>query len=189
MSPLITTRAGASANAYGWGALAGSSTAFESIASASGTGSSGTITFSSIPSTFKHLQLRIMVLATSGDCGIRFNGDSATNYARHVMRGNGSTAAGFEATSQDVLANLFPGGISATLPSVAIIDILDYASTTKKKTARILSGQDYNGSGYMEPCSGLWTSTSAITSISIINSANNWNTSTRTALYGIKESA
>jgi hypothetical protein len=189
VSPVISTRGGVSAGAYGWGAASAVSTAFESIASASGTGSSGTITFSSIPSTFKHLQLRIMVLATSGDCGIRVNGDSGTNYARHVIRGDGSSVSSFGQTSYDFAANLFPGGISATLPSVAIIDILDYASTTKNKTFRILSGQDYNSSGYLEPCSALWLNTAAITSISVINSANNWNTSTRTALYGIKESA
>jgi len=34
-------------------------TSYESIASATGTGSSNTITLSSIPSTYKHLQLRI----------------------------------------------------------------------------------------------------------------------------------
>ena len=163
---------------------------FESIASGNGTGSSGTITLSSIPSTFKHLQLRILVAATSGDCGIRVNSDSGNNYARHVLRGSGSgSGSAFGVASTDVAANLFPGGVFTT-PSVAIIDILDYASTSKYKTFRIFSGQDYaTSSGYLEIDSGLWMNTAAITSISVINVGTSWNTNTRVSLYGIKESA
>ena len=40
---------------------------YESIASATGTGSSGTITFSSIPSTYQSLQLRVSCINTTGD--------------------------------------------------------------------------------------------------------------------------
>ena len=160
---------------------------FESIATGIGTGSSGTITLSSIPSTFKHLQLRIHVAATAGDCGIRVNSDSGNNYARHVLRGSGSgSGSSFGVASTDVAANLFPGGVQTT-PSVAIIDILDYCSTTKYKTFRILSGQENNSSGYLEVNSGLWMNTAAINSISVINAAASWNTNTTVALYGMKE--
>lgn len=161
---------------------------FESISSASGTGSSGTITLSSIPSTFKHLQLRIAVFASAGSCSIRVNGDSGSNYARHVLRGTGSAATSFGVASTTEAASLFPGGISSTYADVAIIDILDYGSTSKYKTFRILSGQDFGtSSGYLEMTSGLWMSTSAITSISVINASQNWTTNTKVSLYGIKE--
>jgi len=161
---------------------------FESISSASGTGSSGTITLSSIPSTFKHLQLRIAVFASAGSCVIRVNGDSGSNYARHVLRGNGSAASAFGVASTTEAASLFPGGISSTYADVAIIDILNYGSTSAYKTFRIFSGQDFNtSSGYLEMTSGLWMSTSAINSISVINASQNWTTDTRVSLYGIKE--
>jgi hypothetical protein len=161
---------------------------YESIATANITGSSKVITISSIPTTFKHLQLRIAMLATSGDCGITVNGDTAANYARHVLRGDGSTVSSFGVASTNVTANLFPGGISNTYPSVAIIDILDYGSTSKYKTFRIFSGQDFNGSGYLEPCSGLWMNTAAINSITVTTAgAANWSATSRVALYGIKE--
>ena len=189
MSPILSARGGLSANAYGWGALTGGGTSFESISSADGTGSSGTITLSSIPATYKHLQLRISMVATSGDCGLRVNSDSGTNYARHIIRGSGSAASAFGVASTDVAANLFPGGITGSYASVAVIDILDYASTSKYKTFRIFSGQRYTGSGYLEICSGLWMNTNAITSISLVNATTNWGTSTRVSLYGIKESA
>jgi hypothetical protein len=186
--PLLTSRANASARGYGFGAGAASLSSFESISSAVGTGSSGTITLSSIPSTFKHLQLRIHVAATAGDCAIRVNSDSGNNYARHVVRGSGSgSGSTFGVASTDVAANLFPGGISTT-PSVATIDIVEYASTSKYKTFRILSGQENNSSGYLEVSSGLWMNTNAITSISVINNAANWNTNTTVCLYGMKES-
>ena len=44
---------------------------FESIATVSGTGSSGTITFSSIPATYKHLQIRY--IGKTNDVKFRFN--------------------------------------------------------------------------------------------------------------------
>jgi hypothetical protein len=187
--PILSTRAGASATGYGWGALSGSTTSFESISSAVGTGSSGTITLSSIPGTYKHLQLRIVVAASSGDCGIRVNGAAGTSYARHVMRGSGSgTGSAFGVASTDVAANLFPGGISTT-PASAIIDIMDYANAQKFKTFRIISAQENNTSGYVEVCSGLYISGSAITSISVINVGASWNTNTFVSLYGIKGAA
>ena len=61
---------------------------YESIASATGTGSSKTITFSSIPSTYASLQIRINGFTSSSDnWNIRINGDSGTNYTTHYIVG------------------------------------------------------------------------------------------------------
>ena len=69
---------------------------------------------------------------------------------------------------------------------VNVIDILDYANTNKYKTLRVLTGIDVNGSGgYVQLSSGLWQSSSAITSITLTNSTN-YTTATQFALYGIK---
>ena len=69
-------------------------TSFESIASASGTGSSGTITFSSIPSTYKSLQIRIFAQSNAGTAArslyIQTNNDTGSNYVRHDLTGDGS---------------------------------------------------------------------------------------------------
>jgi hypothetical protein len=69
--------------------------------------------------------------------------------------------------------------------AVYIIDILDYASTSKAKTARVFSGRDQKGSGEVELRSGLWTSTAAINRIDIVIGGSFTTTSTF-ALYGIK---
>lgn len=162
---------------------------YESIATATGTGSSGTITFSSIPSTFKHLQIRIHQVTASGtnDINMTFNNDSAANYAVHYLYGNGTTAS---ATGFTGMSFIKAAGINqaatTTIANGSIIDILDYASTSKNKTARIFEGIDKNGSGSVSVDSGLWLSTSAINRIDLTSSSN-YATSTRIALYGIKE--
>jgi predicted patatin/cPLA2 family phospholipase len=74
-------------------------------------------------------------------------------------------------------ANIFGAGV---------IDILDYANTNKYKTVRALSGHDNNGSGYVNFESGLWMSTSAITSIKLFTAGNVYAQYTQFALYGIK---
>ena len=83
MSPILSARGGMSAGAYGWGAASGAGTSFESIATATGTGSSGTITFSSIPSTFKHLQIRGISRNSANSIGalMQYNSDTGSNYA------------------------------------------------------------------------------------------------------------
>jgi hypothetical protein len=167
---------------------------YESIATANGTGSSGTITFSSIPSTFKHLQVRGIMRsteagATTTNCYITLNGVTTSSYARHHLSGNGTAASASGAASQTFT---FPGnatgaastsGVMATL----IFDLLDYTSTSKNKTLRFFSGHDQNGSGEIRVASGIYLSTNAVSSIEIKTSSNNWSTDTTFALYGIKE--
>lgn len=168
---------------------------FESIATVAPSGT-GTVTFSSIPSTYKSLQIRYTVrastgLATNQDLRVRFNGDSGTNYARHNLTGNGASATSNAAITQaqwqindgatdtTTLSNTFVGGV---------IDLIDYASTSKTKTVRNLWGYDANGSGIISLYDGLWNSTSAINSISFTIPTGNYATGTSFALYGIKGS-
>jgi hypothetical protein len=170
------------------GGAAGSG-AYESIASATGTGSSGTITFSSIPSTYTSLQIRYqMFTSVAGNAlRIRFNGDTGTNYTQHYLYGDGSTVTAGGLTSQSfIAAGSNANGPSSTSPVVGIIDIHDYSSTTRNKTLRDFSGVDQNGAGDANLNSGLWMSTAAITSIECYTGSSNWTTSTVFALYGIK---
>lgn len=165
-----------------------SSTAFESIASATGTGSSGTITFSSIPSTYQHLQIRGIFFATStGSIDITFNGVTGTSYARHILSGSGSTVVASGASSQAAITDFFQSGLSSTNGSCFIVDLQDYASTTRNKTLRALVGNDYNNTdGRIALYSGLFNDTSAISSITLTCTQGNFTTNTSAALYGIK---
>lgn len=161
---------------------------YESIATATGTGSSGTITFSSIPSGFKHLQIRGMAYDGGAyNIWLRMNSDTGSNYAKHSLNGTGAAVnADGQATQTKIDTNMY-GGYTSNILSTFIIDILDYASTSKNKTVRLFAGYDQNGAGNIIVGSGLWMSTSAITTISIIDSATNFGTQTTFALYGIKE--
>ena len=166
--------------------------AFESIATATGTGSSGTITFSSIPSTFKHLQLRIMCNDTNNGNYLQItanNDTSASNYVRHFLKGNG-TAASAGGTASGTYASWLDSsyaGYSTNTMAVKIVDILDYGSTTKNKTFRGFFGYDQNGAGDVIISSGLWLSTTAIDRLDVFVSGSNFTTASTFALYGIKE--
>jgi len=189
MSPLITTRAGASANAYGWGALAGSSTSFESIQTIDVTSAVTSVTFTSIPSTFTHLQIRMTTKDNTGlaSQSIRINGDSGANYAWNRLIGEGS-AASSTAGSSDTKAII---GISDAQFGSGIMDFLDYKNTNKYKTIRSFSGFDNNGTGWIGLWSGLWMNTAAITDIQIMTGllSQSWTQYSTFALYGIKVAA
>jgi hypothetical protein len=157
-------------------------TSFESIATTTvGAGGSSTITFSSIPSTYTHLQLRCFNL--SGGSNIRFNSDTGSNYARHYLWGDGATVTSGANTSQTSMAVMDYSGTS-NIFTANIVDILDYTNTNKYKTVRTLSGTDTNGAGSVLLYSGLWLSTSAINTITITGGTAAQYSSF--ALYGIK---
>lgn len=169
---------------------AGGGGAYESIATATGTGSSGTITFSSIPSTYASLQIRL--IANDGgnnNIGIRFNGDSATNYANHMLIGDGATASASANTSVNRALYVGQAISTASTFGVSIIDIHDYAVATKNKTVRSFHGWDTNNGGdggAVRLTSGLWLNTAAVTSISLVDLAGSFSTSSVFSLYGIK---
>lgn len=173
---------------------------FESIATVTGTGSSGTVTFSSIPSGYKALQIRYIGKSTQTGTAARYlmtinlNNDTGTNYTRHALRGDGSTVAatgtastGSLSTSYTVIPN--SATAYANMHGVGIIDIIDYTSTTKAKTIRGFAGEDVNVSaaGMVDLFSGLYFATpTAITQIDLTTNTGSWTTTSSFALYGIK---
>ena len=158
---------------------------FESIATVTvGSGGAADVTFSSIPGTYTHLQVRGIFKGDSGtNSRVRFNGDTGSNYASHFLNGNGSSAsaAGFSS-----LAQFYTPDNDTTYFSAWVLDVLDYANTNKYKTMRLLGGFDANGSGVITLNSGLWQSTSAITSLKIYLNSGNISQYSHFALYGIK---
>jgi hypothetical protein len=168
---------------------------FASIATQTVTsGTASSITFSSIPQTYKHLQLRL--LANNNDTGgsgvgnVRcsgfFNGDTTqTNYYNHYLYGDGySAGAGAENTAKWIMSATRNSMIA---PGIAIADILDYTNTNKYKTARALWGWDNNdgNNSSVRLLSGLWSNTSAITSITITPESGAFKAYSSFALYGV----
>ena len=170
------------------------SPSYESIATVSvGSGGSSSISFSSIPSTFKHLQIRALVrgtVAASTDAWyLRYNSDSGSNYfGTHILYGTGS-AAGVYASgtqTQNQISDSVGSTATANTFATSVTDILDYSSTNKYKTQRTLYGFDLNGSGTVALSSGLWLNTSAVSTILLAPSSGNFAQYSSFALYGIK---
>jgi hypothetical protein len=160
-----------------------------SIATATPSGSSPYVEFTSIGSEYKHLQLRGVIRGTTNDSAdITFNSDTGSNYSWHILygTGSGSAAAASSASRANIVATEVPD--TTYLTSAFIIDILDYGSTSKAKTIRILNGTDRNGSGTFQFMSGAWyNSSTAINSIKLTTRSGNLATGSHIALYGIKD--
>jgi hypothetical protein len=153
---------------------------YESIATTILGSSSSTITFSSIPQTFTHLQIRIMARPDNvSDGSLTLNGNTGTR--THQLYGTGASALAGDSASQGFID---AGGVSTSFPAVYVIDILDYKNTNKTKVVRDLFGYDANGSGRVGLCSILYNFTSAVTSLSFTGRSYAANSSF--ALYGIK---
>lgn len=188
MSPLLTTFASASARGWFPGS-APSLGALEQISTTILGSTTASVTFSSIPSTYSHLQIRMVGRSANGSAQgqmfLTFNG-SATGYAYHYVGGNGSSAYSGAATAQTAISLNYAPGSTATANtfSPAILDILDYTNTSKNKTIRFLQGQA-DSSLNISLNSGLWVSTSAITSITI-SATGSFVSGSRFSLYGIK---
>jgi len=157
-----------------------------------GSGGTATVDFTSIPSIYKHLQIRAMFGTSSAgsSTGLKFNNNSTgTKYAYHYIAGTGS-GSGF--TGESINRNFlnitdFTGGSLTASPTVAIIDVLDYASATKNKTLQNLSGYDASGSGGLGIFSGHWRDTTAINQITIYSiSSATFLENSSFALYGIE---
>jgi hypothetical protein len=172
-----------------------STSSFESIATVTvGSGGASTITFSSIPGTYTHLQIRGIGRSSNGGAPdniyARINSDSSTNYSNHYLWGNGTVAQATGGSNNDLyIAGRQTGNDSLSNTfGATVIDILDYANTNKYKTIRYLAGWDTNGAGEAWFASANWRSTSAITSLTCYNSFN-WVQYSHFALYGIKAAA
>jgi hypothetical protein len=164
---------------------------YESISSQTLSSSTATITFSSIPATYKHLQIRAIARSTfaqnTGDpVTVQVNGVTGSSYAYQYYSVNGSTLDFDQYSSQTNMGLGYApnDGVTADTFGAFIIDIEDYSSTSKNKTFRAFGGYDSNGQGTLRLQSGLFVSTSAITSISL--SQNTFKTGSVFSLYGIK---
>jgi hypothetical protein len=156
-----------------------------------GSGGAASITFSSIPATYTHLQIRIMGRsdrATTTDVvKLNFNSDSGANYTEHDLYGDGSSvnAGGYTGLTSANAYRIAGGNAGSNIQGAIIIDILDYANTNKYKTLRSLGGVDLNGSGQVWLNSSLWLNTSAISNI-VLTSVGTLQQYSSFALYGIK---
>lgn len=174
---------------------AGGGGSFESIATVTAAGGETSLSFASIPSTYQHLQIRLMAernttASHNFAVDVRLNGATGTSGAYHNLYGDGSgvTASGTASTQDLRQFFLFTtaGTANTNIYGTGIIDVHDYASTTKNKTIRSIGGFDSNGAGRIYLSSGLYALTTAVSSISFYFAGDALRAGSTFALYGIK---
>jgi hypothetical protein len=165
-------------------------------------GGSSSVILSGIPSDYAHLQVRVFAQTNRTVYGrdslhLRANSDSGSSYSYHYLIGDGATTGSGGSTSQDKIRTPEIGTTTAgsNIFGAFIVDILDYSSTSKNKTVRMIGGGDHNGTvaglgAQIEVSSGAWYSTSAITSLTFTPAIGSSITQYSSfALYGIKKVA
>jgi len=141
-------------------------------------GTASSITFSSIPATYRDLVLV-------------FNGSMSANNIRLILRFNGSS-------SNYTAVRMFgQGNVSDTQTQidmgyadgrvVGIANIMDYSATDKHKTALVRFGDlgASNGETYTQAWAGRWASTNAINQVAVTVASGNIASGSTLALYGI----
>ena len=169
---------------------------FESIATVSLSSSAASAEFTSIPSTFTHLQVRgIPRTDRAGNVNdgiiVQFNSDTGANYSWHYLAGvylNTVDVAGVANTSHiPINSAAAASNTAANSFGSFIADILDYKDTNKYKTLRALGGMEDNTYGYIAFSSGNWRNTNAITTVTIKPLVGtNFVQYSHFALYGIR---
>lgn len=172
-----------------------STTSYFSIASVTITdNSTNSITFSGIPNTYSHLQLRAFITSVNDSqyYGMRFNSVSSGNL--YVDQGIGGrqtdTMESWSYPNENAFALVGRGnGTNPTFPGIAIVDIIDYTDTTKFKTTRGMNTITRTTTGETYMRSGVFMSTNAVSSITIYNASNGYfMTGNKIMLFGIKGS-
>jgi hypothetical protein len=162
---------------------------YEPIATTTGTGSSTSITFSSIPSTYTDLVLVCSVIVpSSSSIAIQFNSDTGNNYSYTVLDSDGATASSNRQTNVNVinLAGWSSNLGSTTSPSPIICHINNYSNNTTFKTGLVRSTAYGTSSSCVDAFVGTWRNTATITSVRVFSSSANLATSSTFTLYGIK---
>jgi len=164
-------------------------TTYTPIQTLNGTGSSATITFSSIPSTYTDLVLVAgSVATTSGapNIAMTFNNDTTSNYSSTLLEGNGSSATSSRRTSTTSITEGNNISLGGSTPSTVIYQIMNYANTTTYKTVLIRNNEPsttYPGTGAVV---GLWRKTpEAINRIDLNLGSGNFSSTSTFTLYGI----
>ena len=169
--------------------------AFDLLETTTLTSSASSVTFSGLGaySDYKHLQIRAAVRSNRSSgvydlASLRLNSDSGTNYIWHTLEGNGSSVSSYTyGTSSGIQLGAMPEATDdAGAFGSFVLDILDFANTSKNTTTRNLTGWISGTYPQIRLSSGLWMNTNAVTSVQINSDAGNFITGSRFSLIGVK---
>ena len=153
-----------------------------------GSGGASSIDFTSIPSTYTDLvlicSLRVSRASVVNNTVIKFNG-SSTSYSERVLYGNGSSAGSYSDTQIYDVNNAANSTASTFANSQFYIP--NYAGSTNKSVSNDSVSETNATAATAQLVAGLWSNTSAITSISLTDySGTNFVQYSTAYLYGVK---
>jgi hypothetical protein len=161
-------------------------TTYEPIATATASGSTNNITFSSVPATYTDIVAVISVkLSATGTCWSYVNADASSGlYSDTVLLGTGSAAQSFRNTGQNALIIAESNKIGSSNFATIIVHYMNYANTNTFKTVLSRSSSpDFEVSATVN----LWRNTAAINTINFNTfGAPNFAAGSTFTLYGIK---
>jgi hypothetical protein len=136
--------------------------------------SASSVTFSSIPATYRDLILVIKVVAAT-ECRLRFNADSGSNYSFVQMFGTSTDAVSTSTTT----TGFFLGADGQE----SIAQIMDYSATDKHKSGLVRRG--IAAETFVAAAAHRWANTSAINSITLAATGGSLGIGTQVSIYGI----
>lgn len=155
-------------------------------------GSSGasSITFSSIPSTFTDLVIKISTKCSFDWLLCEFNNSGGTSYDQVYIRGDGSgVLSGTQNDKPAAYATITGQNVTAHTFGNAELYIPNYTSSTKKSISGDGVSSANQSAAYLYLTSSLWNDTAAITQIKLTKSdAGNFDQYSTFYLYGISNS-
>lgn len=150
------------------------------LATLTASGGETSVTFSSIPASYRDLVLIIKTTSASiTNQLLRINGDSGSNYSYVTMTGDSGGASSGSGTLTSALLTQ-----SSKTDNFSITQLMDYSATDKHTTllSRQKDGTDEQVHGY----AGRWANTAAVTSLEIRTSSNSYASGSTFSLYGIE---
>ncbi len=149
------------------------------------------ITFSSIPSTYTDLKivlsLRASTASGNSNCFIYINGVTGTSYSQIRLSGNGEFAVSDSQTSYpwvDMINAIPNATYTANTFANAEIYIPNYTSSNYKSLSVDFVGENNTTAAYQYLVAGLFSNSSAITTI-VIDGTDNFVQYSTAYLYGI----
>jgi len=159
-------------------------TTYEPIATNTLGSDTANVTFSSISGSYTDLILVMSASEASNAFNIELNSDTSSNYSRTRLLGDGSTAtSGRTANTTNIPIN-YLGGTNNF--STTLVHFMNYSNTTTFKTLLARWNQILGIDNSTTTSVGLWRSTAAVTSITFVASAGNFNSGSSFTIYGVK---
>lgn len=154
-----------------------------------GSGGVASVTFSSIPSTYTDLIIKVSARDSYAspwrDLGISFNGVT-TNRTGILLYGNPTTVGSYSVTTGDIAFENSSTSTANTFNNAEFY-IPNYASANYKSVSVDSVTENNAATALANTAAGLWSSTSAITSVTLTSLGGTIAQYSNFYLYGIKK--